>query len=258
MTLSLITLLLSPTAAAGAPKADLISSIDAPAGLYVYESGEYTVTVTNIGKRTASGVTLTIQLPETNTSPTVHVMGILGATSSSCSLSGTVLNCSLGSIAKDLSQAVTFEIALPESVDPLVIDAHAATSSSESSTSNNDDSYTASLLNYDVSFAPPTSLHIRHCTGTSLASFYECSLYPSSISSHDIVLNADNSLTFVGAGTEYSGVWSSDADDHLSLTYLYLGSVVAEFEGYGVDASCWEGLTTFPGSSWVSPYEVCQ
>jgi hypothetical protein len=100
-------------------------------------------------------------------------------------------------------------------------------------------------------------LHNEHCTGTSLASFYECTLYPSSISSHDITLESDGTISFDGDPPDYTGAWSSSPDDQLSFTYSYDGTVVAEFEGYGVSSSCFEGLTTFPGSSYVAPYEVC-
>ena len=33
--------------------------------------------------------------------------------------------------------------------------------------------------------------------------------------------------------------------------------LVAEFDGYGVDGNCFEGKTTFPGSTYMSMYEVC-
>lgn len=44
------------------------------------------------------------------------------------------------------------------------------------------------------------------------------------------------------------------------LVFIYeeLGvGVVAQLEGFGTSPGCFEGITTFPGSSYLSPYEVC-
>lgn len=248
-----MTLLLA-TVALAAP--DLSTSITAPSGTYVYATGRYTVTVRNTGAHTASSVSLSIQLPETNTSPSVHVLGTLGATSASCTQTGTQLSCSLGSIRKSRSTSVYFDIALPESSEPIEITATASTSG-ETNTGNNAATHTASLVSWDVSFSAPVNLENRHCTGTALTSFFECELYPSSISSHTTTLNADGSLTIADVGPEYTGTWTSTGADHLAFTYYEYGTVIAEFEGWGVDTGCWEGLTTFPGSAYVSPYEVC-
>lgn len=237
--------------------ADVTPSIAAPTGKYVYESGRYTVTVSNIGNKTANSVSLTIQLPETNTSPTVYVMGTLGAKSSSCTQSGTKLVCALGSMNRATAKSVYFDIALPESADPLVIDATVTTTSAENSTTNNSASSTASPLNYSVTVSAPATVSNSHCTGTALASYYECTLFPSSISSHNVDFASDGTLTIPDAGPEYTGFWWQDSADHLAFEYYELGTLVVEFEGWGVSSTCWEGLTTFPGSSYVSPYRVC-
>ena len=237
---------------------DLVTSITAPSGVHVYETGRYNVRVANNGNQTANSSTVVIQLPQTHTSPQVYVMGVLGAKSSSCSQSGTRLTCTLGNIKRSNSVTVYFDIAMPESVDALVVGATAATTSSENSTSNNSASSTAALLNYDVNFSGSGAVTNNHCTGTNLTSYYECELFPSSISSHDATLNSDGSVSFPAEyGPDYGGSWTSDSADHLSFTYTESGNIVAEFEGYGVSADCWEGLTTFPGSSYVSMYEVC-
>jgi hypothetical protein len=249
-------LLASPAFAAAGP--DLTASVTAPASTtYVYQSARWYAKVTNGGSKTASAATVSIQLPETHTSPSVYVLGTLGAKSSSCTASGTKLNCTLGAIKAGKSVTVYFDLTLPESTSALEVTATAATTTAETSTSNNSGSATASLTNYAVSFTAPRDTLNRHCTGTSLTSFYECELFPSSISSHEITLNADGSVSFATAGPEYTGVWTQPSSDSLTLTYYEYGTVVAEFEGYGVDASCWEGMTTFPGSAYLSMYEVC-
>ncbi len=57
--------------------------------------------------------------------------------------------------------------------------------------------------------------------------------------------------------TSYSGCWSTSGDT-LTSEYTNGGLVEAEFVGRGVNSTnCWEGLTTFPGSTYVAPYEVC-
>lgn len=237
---------------------DLVTSITAPSGVHVYETGRYTVRVSNNGNQTANSASVVIQLPETHTSPQVYVMGVVGAKSSNCTQSGTHLTCTLGTIKRNNSSSVYFDIAIPESVDALVVSATASTTSSENSTSNNSASSTAALINYDVNFSGSGDVINNHCTGTGLTSYYECELFPSSISSHDATLNSDGSVSFPAEyGPDYGGSWTSDGPDHLAFTYTYAGEVVAEFEGYGVSADCWEGLTTFPGSSYISMYEVC-
>ena len=250
----LATLFALTFSASAASQADLSVSISAPSP-EVEAEATYSVTVANVGNRSASDVVLTIQLPETNTSPTVYLMGVLGAYDGSCARSGTALVCNLGRIRNGRSSTVSFDLALPWSNDPLVIDASATTSSTESSTANNDDSAVVSLSYVDVVIVGPQDVTNRHCTGTGLAAFYECTLFPSSISTHDATLNADGSISFIYPG--YGGSWYQSSDDHLHMTYTYGTDIVAEFEGNGVDSSCFEGLTTFPGSTYVSPYEVC-
>lgn len=237
--------------------ADIRPSVTAPSGVYVYEAGRYDVVVSNVGNKTAQNVTLTVQLPETNTSPSVYVMGTLGAKSASCTQSGTHLTCALGSINRASSKSVYFDLALPESADDLVIDASVTTTSAESNTSNNSDSLTAALYNYEVSVTAPVTVSNDHCTGTNLSSYYECSLFPSSISSHDVDFADDGTISFPLYGVEYSGLWWQDSADHLAFEYYELGTLIAEFEGWGVSEGCWEGITTFPGSSYLSPYHVC-
>lgn len=237
---------------------DLTTSISTTSGTYVYQSARYTVAVSNVGNRDASNGTVVIQLPRTNTSPTVHVMGTMGAKSAACTQSGTALTCSLGTVRKGRSTSVYFDITLPESVDPITFTATASTTSAENSTANNGATRTASLLNYDVAFTAPAAVLAEHCTGTDLASYFECELYPSSISSHETTLNADHTITFPPEAAGYTGTWSQTGADHLTFTYFEAGEPVATFEGYGVDADCWEGLTTFfPDDGYVSMYRVC-
>jgi hypothetical protein len=246
--------LLSTTAFAAS---DLVTSVTGTSGVYVGSSGRYTVTVSNIGNNWAYGSTVSIQLPKTNTSPTVYVMGTVGTMSSGCTRSGTVVTCALGSIKKGTSKSVFVDLTLPYASAPLVITGTAATTSTENSTSNNEGSHTASLLTYTNSFSTPYNLSNDHCTGIGLSSYYECTLFPSSISGFDTTLNGDGSVTIVDGDPAYTGTWTQPASNRLQINYYELGVLVAAFDGYGVIGGCWEGKTTFPGSVYSAMYQVC-
>ena len=249
----------SPAWAVSAP--DLAVSLTPPAGAHVYQTAGYNVRVRNVGNRNAAGVALVIQLPRTATSPTVYVMGTLGSHSSSCSVVNTSLVCALGTINRNGSDSVFFDIALPYSTAPLVIAASATTTTpGDPNPLNNTLTYTATPLTYSVTMNTVDQAVNRHCTGQpSLSSFFECTLFPSSISSHDTIFNADNTISFVDAPATYTGTWTYTAGaNRLQFQYLDGPSVVAIFDGRGVSATCFEGKTTFPANtSYVSMYQVC-
>lgn len=230
-----------------------LSGLTSPA---VYASATYTVDVSNHGNRTAEGITLTIGLPATHTSPGVYVMGVLGAYDGRCNLQGTDLVCALGALRKNRGTAVSFELALPQSAAPLVITADARTTTNENNLADNTGSLTPSPTFVATPITGPAPAHNRHCTGQSLTAFFECTLFPGSIGEHDIVLEANQSVTIVGQ-PGYGGTWSQPSPERLLFQYSYNGQVVADFEGDGVGGGCFEGLTTFPGSPYVAPYEVC-
>ncbi len=247
-------LITSPALAANG--ANLSVAITPPAGVQVYQSGRYNVAVSNTGNRSAANVSLRIQLPLTHTSPTVHVMGTLGAMDPRCSPSGTALVCSLGSMARNTSKTVYFDIALPYSTAPLTFDASVTTTTQESDPSNNSAQHVATPLTYAVAMSPPHTVINDHCTGQGLTSYFECTLFPSSISSHTVVFNSDGTITIPNEPT-FSGTWTQVAPDRLQFQYLENSVVVAQFDGRGVSPTCFEGPTTFPGSPYVAMYHVC-
>ena len=242
------------TSFAHAAAPDLTTSITAPAGAYVYQSAMWQVTVTNGGNKDAGAVTTTIQLPVTHTSPTVYTMGTVGAKSSTCSLSGTKITCTAASLKRSKSTTFYFYMSLPQSASAETFTATASTSG-ETNTSNNGSSSTAALNMYSPSFTGAVTVTNRHCTGLGLTAFYECEVSPGSISSHTAVFNADGSVS-IPVAPSYTGSWSVSGSQ-LTFDYDDGTGIVAEFVGDGVDGNCWEGLTTFPLSSYVSPYEVC-
>jgi hypothetical protein len=253
LSLGLLTLLAATPAFAAA---NLRVTIPAPAPTHVYDAIDYDVVVTNDGNKPASAVNLKIALPRTHTSPQVRVMGTLVGHDSRCTLVGTELRCSLGALAKGATTVVSFGIELPEAAETLSISASATTTSAENTTADNAAVDAPALLHYAVAIAGEAPAVNRHCTGQALTSFFECTTAPSSISAHDTVLHADGTLSFP-AEPEYDGAWSQPTADSLVFTYTYGGEVVAEFAGHGTDTNCFEGMVMFPGSAYVSPYEVC-
>ena len=253
-------LALIPAAAFSLPAlaaADLSTTLTAPASQVVYVDGTYTVSVKNVGNKTAYNVSVVIDLPETHTSPSVYVMGDVGAMSGSCSQSGTAITCNLGSLGKGRTSTVSFDIALPWSDVSLDFTATASTTSSESNTSNNADSASANATYIDAPISAPATATNSHCTGTGLTGWLECTSFPRSITAHDADFAADGTISFPGQDPLYTGEWQQGSDDELSFQYYYDGSLVADFYGNGVSSSCFEGLTLFTGSSYVAPYEVC-
>lgn len=251
----LATLCFAPGALAGA--ADVTVDFQAPATVQVYDMARYDLTVSNIGNRNANGVVLQIDLPETATSPSVHVMGTLGAMSNRCSQSGNSLVCDLGRLRKNRSASVWFEISLPVSAQPLAFYAEASTSSNDGNPANDSATHTATVTYYETPVSGPVDVVNRHCTGQGLQGFFECTLFPSSISSHSTTLNADHSITFHNAPPGYTGSWSQVLPDRLAFSYSFNGQLQVAFHGYGVGGSCFEGIALFPTSSYMSAYEVC-
>ncbi len=252
-----------PAGAVSGP--NLATSIVAPPPTNVYVAGRYTVNVANVGNQHANNSTVTITLPLTRTSPQVYVMGTLGARSANCSLATNRLTCNLGQVRRNRSTSVFFDIALPQSSAPITFSATASTAADTNS--NNDTAQATADVRYlNVTGYPIGIATNRHCTGQNLTAFFECTLFPSSISSHTTEFFGSGSygtLTITGHGT-YTGTWnlSGTSNQHLSFQYFDGGLLVASFEGDGVRSNatthCYEGLTTFnPPSPYVAPYEVC-
>ncbi|MEZ4239181.1 MAG: hypothetical protein R3F59_24110 [Myxococcota bacterium] len=242
------------SAAFAAPSADLVVTVHAPASQLVYDEDTWTVTVDNTGNRDASDVVVAIALPPTHTSPVVEVMGLLGATSPGCTLSGTVLSCALGRVRRGQGASASFDVAWPVSRVPLVVTATGSTSSPEVDLSDNTDGATAAVTYEAVAVVPAAPYTVRSCTGTDLTGFYECVLNPSSITSHTGVMDVGGGLTLPVAG--YSGSWWQPGPDALVLQYVTGGAVAATFTGSGVAADCFEGTTAL-GSGWTAAWEVC-
>lgn len=238
--------------------ADIEVEFTPPAGVEVYETGRYTVRIANTGDAQAKNVKAYIQLPETGTSPQVYLMGTLGALHRQCqAISDTILECNFGRVKAGRAKTRWFELALPAVRGPIDFVVEARTTSNESSTANNALSQTVSPAAIATPVGAPRVAVNRHCTGQGLTAFFECTLFPSSISSHQITLEADGSITFANGAPGYTGAWQQPWPEALYFTYSNNGQIAAAFSGVGVGGDCFEGLTVFPGSAYVAPYEVC-
>jgi hypothetical protein len=250
-------LLSSPAFAATG--ANLGVSVTPPSGVHVYEAGTYSVRVDNTGNKNASSVMLSIQLPVTHTSPQVYIMGDLGTFSSSCTLAGTALSCSLGTINRGAWKSVSFTISMPYSTAPLVIDATATTTTNDTNPANNHLAYTATPLTTTYPVTAPDLMLNSHCTGTGLTSFYECTRFPSSIASFDSILETDGSITIIGAPPNNTGEWTQTGADSLLIEYFEDGLLSASLDARSVDADCYEGpMTFYPPSPYLAMYRVCR
>lgn len=241
---------------------DLVTTITPPPLTAVYATGHYQVTVLNTGNQNAASASLAIQLPATHTSPQVYVMGNLIAQSASCARTGTVLNCNLGQIKRNKSVTVFFDIQLPESAAPLTFTAVASTAG-EADPPDNTATHDATLSYPDVTAGPSGLAVNQHCTGTGLTAWFECTKFPSSITSHNVDMLPGGTIDFLGqGGGTYTGTWAVSGGTPLQrsvLTFSYYdsGNLVASFTGRGVDGNCFEGLTIFVPPPYVAPYRVC-
>ncbi|MCA9572804.1 MAG: hypothetical protein KC656_33430, partial [Myxococcales bacterium] len=202
---SLGLLLLAPTAFA---QADLEVTITPPSTVpTVYDVARYEVTVANDGRRNASDVELVVQLPETHTSPQVYTLAMVDGHSSACAAVGTTLVCDLGTLRKRRSATVWVDLALPYSSEPMVIEAHADTSSGDSNPTNDDDVLVAQVAYVPVALTAPQAVTNAHCTGVGLTSFYECLLFPSSLTAHPATLLPGGVVDLSANGPGVTGQW---------------------------------------------------
>lgn len=232
--------------------------VSGPASAQVGSPYQYTVNVKNIGGSTASNVTVIVDLPETATSPNKYVLGNLSGIDSRCQLVNRKLNCNLGSITKSgttQTKIFTFNYSFPVTSQTVEIKATASTTTpNETNSANNVASFFPTPA-YATNQLTSANVLITMCTGRGLTSFFECELFPSSQQSHLFQLNSDMTVTYNG---DFVGNWDqfvSPQQLHLSLSD---GNSGAEFNGFAINNTCFEGLTTFtPTSVYNSAYKVC-
>lgn len=221
---------------------------------FVYSPYTYQVKVENIGRQNADDVKVVIDLPLTDTSPGQFILGNLSGIDSSCQIVSNKLECDLGKIRKRKSKTISFDFEFPVSTKTLEMKATASTTSGDSNPLNDEATKTPNFRYPDNIISSATILN-SHCTGQNLTSYFECELFPSSLSSHSVTLEGNGTITFTQPG--YSGTWYQPTSKQLHFEYSDGTNTVATFDGYATSATCFEGLTTFPNSNYVSPYKVC-
>lgn len=249
------------TAAPALNGPDLRVTITPPTSAGVYQTRRYSFDVKNLGNRTANASQLVIELQRTGTSPEIYVLGTVNGYSTRCTRAANLLTCPLGNLAKNASLSTFVDLTLPYAVAPIVIKASVTTTTpGELNPANNALTYTTNLSTFPVTMTYGTPIVNQHCTGSStLTSFFECTLFPSSISEHETVFESNGQLTIPEAPT-YTGSWTYTALEN-RLQFQYWNGAVQQlaFDGRGVGGNCFEGLATFPTSTsgYVSLYRLC-
>ncbi|MBT9561131.1 MAG: hypothetical protein IV100_34225 [Myxococcales bacterium] len=265
LTLAAVSAALATTAfaATASAAADLAVSTSAPAGVRYYDAATYRVSVTNVGNQTSTGGSLQIDLPRTATSPQVYTLGQVTSLPSGCTLAASRITCAIPSTKRNVTRNYDFGFKAPYSASPIAFSARIVPAWTGDAAGNNLTSHTLALSGHTTAVTEGAAYENRHCTGTGLSAFFECTLFPSSISSHETTFAAGGVMTFTpDVDPAYTGAWQQNSTDSLSFQIFESGVVIAEFEGQGIGGGCFEGLTHFwdaPGvlSPYVSPYEVC-
>lgn len=222
---------------------------------FVYSPYTYRIRVENIGGDKANDVNVVIDLPLTDTSPTQHILGNLTGVDSKCQVVSNKLECDLGNIKAGKRKTIRFNFEFPVSTKTLEMKATASTNSNDSNPANDEATKTPNFRYPDNVITSATILN-SHCNGQNLTSYFECQLFPSSIQSHSVTLNSNNTISFSQPG--YSGTWYQPSSKQLYFSYSDGTNTVAEFNGNATSSTCFEGLTTFPQNlNNVSPYKVC-
>lgn len=242
------------TAIASPQPADLRVQLVAPASVAPNSPYQYTVKVKNIGNSSAAGVVLSVAFPETNTSPQVFILGTLSGIPTGCSVINRKLQCTLGTVAKNVERIFTFNLALPVSTKVLEVKATATTTTTNEFNPLNN--VASRIPGFTYAAHPLTSANVlvSMCTGQGLTSFFECEQYTGSQQHIMLSLNGDQSVSYQG---QIVGSWDQAASSHQLHMQLTSGST-ADFNGYSTGSTCFDGATVFtPVSLYGAQYRVC-
>ncbi len=224
--------------------------------------------IRNVGGTQAQSAKLIVDLPVTDTSPQVFILGDLTGVlaTQGCSVANRKMTCNLGTINPNVSKNITFNFAFPISTKTLEIKGTASIVSgpTETNLANNQASYVPTF-NYPVNQLSSTNVLVSLCTGTTLTSFFECEKFPSSIQSYTMTLDTGGIITNL-PDTNYTGSWTQNQTtapqlfQQLQFTITENGTGDgATFSGFASTANCFEGMTNFipTTSQYRSPYKVC-
>jgi hypothetical protein len=254
------TSLLSPNTASAAAGSDLKPTITVSGSTLVGTPTRYDVRILNTGNKRSNATTVSIQLPKTNTSPTVFVMGTLGTVPTGCTKTGTRLICSFpnGIARNSVSAPIGFDLTLPYSASPIALRVDVDTNNDTNYANNNTTS--TAMQTYQTVTPPAVNFAVtnQHCTGTNLSSYFECIVSPGSVATHPATFLANGAIDL--GDPDYLGAWAVSGTQ-LTFSYTELGQPFGSFIGQGVSAggpgqNCWDGRLTTGGPSTVM-YRVC-
>lgn len=228
-----------------------------PVPVYAYDYAGYEIEVTNIGTRKVADITLTIELPETDT-PQVEVLGIVGGMDPRCSASGTQVVCSLGTIGPGNAEYPWFELALPWADRVLAVTATATSSEADTTTTINTDTEVGALAYYSVQVQPvqaPTDACLP-VWPHGYSSYFECTIAPG-VPLYGFWSFAANGDIWLADAPTVVGSWSQPASNRLVYTYDHGGLTgLEQFEGWGTSPSCFEGISSY-FNGVAHPRRVC-
>lgn len=232
-----------------------VYNFNGPTSAKVNTPYQYSVRLRNMGNQTAQGVKFTIDLPLTNTSPTQHILGKVTGLPIGCAIVSRKIECNYSSLTPSQQKNITFTLEYPVTTKPLDMTAIASTTTPGEINPANNTLDRNQAVGYFTNQLTSADVTVSLCTGTNLTSHFECELYPSSIQTFTMRLEAGGSITLPYPG--YTGTWTQNNSSELAFT-ITDGLDGASFSGFSSGASCFEGITNFiPVSTYNSPYKVC-
>jgi hypothetical protein len=257
-----------------APGADLrITNFSQTTQTFVDGFQQFSVTVKNFGTADSNPTTLTIALLETQTSPQTYLLGSLQAVPSGCTLAGRNLTCALGRLRYNGQQAgrqrtINFGYKIPVTTQALALTASATGVGEPPANATDNSASLTAAQNFRAVTVTAGTKTPSHCTGTTLSAYFECLLFPSSITSHQAQYQLGGTITFQGT-TVYSGTWSQPDPTRLHFEYSNGNYSEVVFDGRSADPGCFEGISHFfddpdpqdnippVQSSYLAPYRIC-
>lgn len=225
---------------------------------------QYTSRVKNIGNQTATGVTMTVEFPLTNTSPTRYILGKLTgiqASGGTCSVVSNKIVCNFGNISQNQTKYVRFNFEFQVSTTaPSFVSTVSTTSGNEVNPGNNMRPFSPTLTYPDNVVSSGTFL-VSSCSGRGLTSYYECEMSPGSVQTGlSLDFNLGGTLTVTGY-SNYFGFWDQNTLQNKSLHFTIDGGTgtEVEFNGFATSGACFEGIANFPQSTtYNAAYRVCR
>jgi hypothetical protein len=228
-------------------KADLVVSLSGTASAVPGGAGSYAISTGNVGGRNASQ-TQVVFTPPAGTSITSVDTG--------CTILNAPLRvrCSLSTLNAGASRTRNVGVTLPHQTGTVTFGVAASTTSAETSTSNNQASFTTTLAQpvYEPELSLPQALFAAACYPAT--DFSQCT--PWSLVTADIVL-LDGGVVDTQT-PEVSGTYTQPngpSSLHMEFRLVSDGSWLSTFTGQAISESCFRG--TVSTASDPGGFEAC-